>query len=104
MATVIPDGGSTTTQRPLIKIVLNRPVGLNDEIRVFRNGSDIGQASLSLDQAGSPGTRFEFRDSGLDVPYYDFTDYEYIAALYHGSTEITSSPTYTMRLVNPNAT
>jgi hypothetical protein len=93
--TVVPHNGTTTTRRPLLKIVLDKPARLNDIVTVERSETVIGIATLSTDQEGTPGTRYEFRDTNAPVGIH-----EYKVTILNSSVEASTSVVYRIEILD----
>lgn len=92
---VVPNFGITTTQRPLLKIKLQQPLALGNQLIVLQGETTLGTAIMSADQQGEPGLHYEYRHEGAAVG-----DHQYSAAVVTNDSTVTS-PLYTITVAPP---
>lgn len=90
---VIPNNGSTTTLRPLLKIRVETPLAIGSELRVLRGSTVLGNATLASDQQGEPGLHYEYRDLNPSIGAN-----QYSAEVYTNGSSVVS-PLYTIQVV-----
>ena len=91
---IVATGGTTNDTAPTLSGTISAVLGTGDEVRIFRDGVDVGAATVT-------GTNWTFSDVGL----IDSTNYSYVAAVVDpaGNAGTASAP-YAIRVETQNPT